>query len=130
MSKCPIRKFFHDISPLPRALPILCQPATVPEPCKHAFDDPTTGLLFEAFGFIGALNDLQGPFPDLVQRAPEFWSCITTIGEDMAQPRERMTDRIEHDGRAVPVLNVRAVNGQTDEQSGRIDDDVAFTDPC
>src|SRR3546814_1863863 len=44
----------------------------------------------------------------------------------MPQPGERMTDGGEQGGRAIPVLNIGAMNGEADEQAGGVGDNVAF----
>lgn len=53
----------------------------------NAFDDPASRDDLEAFGGIGALDDLQRPVADLGQRAARLGLGIAAVGEDMAQPR-------------------------------------------
>src|SRR3546814_8759508 len=98
--------------------PTLSQPAAAAEPCKGAFDHPAARENLEPLGGVGALDDLQGPAPDLVQRSSEFRSAIPSVSEEMPQPGERMTDGGEQGGRAIPVLNIGAMNGEADEQAG------------
>src|SRR3546814_1069041 len=97
--------------------PILSQPAAASEPCKGAFDHPAARENLEPLGGVGALDDLQGPAPDLVQRSSEFRSAIPSVSEEMPQPGERMTDGGEQGGRAIPVLNIGAMNGAADAQT-------------
>ena len=47
--------------------PVFCQPSTAPEPCKGAFEDPSSGQDFEAPGDVGAFYDLERPLSDPVQ---------------------------------------------------------------
>src|SRR3546814_13816068 len=56
----------------------------------------------------------------------EFRSAIPSVSEEMPQPGERMTDGGEQGGRAIPVLNIGAMNGEADEQAGGVGDNVAF----
>src|SRR3546814_6737770 len=72
------------------------------------------------------LDDVQGPAPDLVQRSSDVRSAIPSVSEEMPQPGERMTDGGEQGGRAIPVLNIGAMNGEADEQAGGVGDNVAF----
>src|SRR3546814_10884253 len=55
-----------------------------------------------------------------------FRSAIPSVSEEMPQPGERMTDGGEQGGRAIPVLNIGAMNGEADEQAGGVGDNVAF----
>src|SRR3546814_5465389 len=82
----------------------------------------SSDLNLEPLGGVGALDDLQGPAPDLVQRSSEFRSAIPSVSEEMPQPGERMTDGGEQGGRAIPVLNIGAMNGEADEQAGGVGD--------
>src|SRR3546814_12242715 len=63
--------------------PILSQPAAASEPCKGAFDHPAARENLEPLGGVGALDDLQGPAPDLVQRSYEFRSAIPSVSEEI-----------------------------------------------
>jgi hypothetical protein len=80
----------------------------------------------EAFGLIGTLDDLNGPFADLVQRLPELVSGIGAIGKDMAQPREALDDLGQHQRRAVAVLNVDSVDYAMDQIAIGVGQDVAL----
>ncbi len=51
-------------------LPILRQTAAATEPCESAFHDPSAGQHLEAYGGIGALDDLQRPASEFHEGAP------------------------------------------------------------
>ena len=77
-------------------------------------------------GAIRALDDLHGPVSNLRQCTLKLGSGIAAVGEDMAQPGEGIADRLEDQGRAVAVLDIGAMDDQSDQQTERIGDDMAL----
>ena len=67
---------------------------------------------------------VQSPIP--VQGAAQFGSGVCAIGEQVAQPREAVTDGFEQLRRAVPILDLGAVHQQSDEQAESIGHDMAL----
>src|SRR3546814_8400217 len=51
---------------------------------------------------------------------------ISDWSSDGCSSDRRMTDGGEQGGRAIPVLNIGAMNGEADEQAGGVGDNVAF----
>ena len=84
------------------------------------------GKITKPFVGIGAFDDLDRPAADLGKCGPEFRSSIAAVGEDMAQPGEGLAHGAQHQGSAVAVLNIGAVNHQSDQQAERIGHDMAL----
>ncbi len=58
--------------------------------------------------------------------ALQLRSGITTVGEDMSQPRPALENGFE-DGRcAVAILDIGAVNPEADHEPERVDDDMTL----
>ncbi len=74
---------------------VLGQAPVAVKPGQGTFDHPAARYDFEALRGIGPLDDLQGPSTQPSQRVLEFRAAIGAVGEDMAQPREGVTDGSE-----------------------------------
>ena len=105
---------------------VLGQAAVAVEPGQGTFDHPAARYHFEALRGIGPLDDLQGPLTQPSQRVLEFRSGIGAVGEDMAQPREGVTDGSKHRRGAVAVLNVRAMDQRRDQQTAGVGEYMAL----
>lgn len=57
------------------------------KPREGALHDPATRQNLDAFCLVGPLVDLESELCDLLQCALQLRSGITTVGEDMSQPR-------------------------------------------
>lgn len=91
-----------------------------------ALDHPSAGQDFKAIGGVGEYDDLDGPVPDGFQRIAQLGVCLTTVRKDMAQHGVARGDSFQHIRRAVTILTLGAVDLKPDEQSGRVDDDLAL----
>ena len=69
------------------------EPAAAAEPGEGALDHPAAGKEFKAFGDVGPLDDLDGPFSHLGQGFTQFVAGIAPVGEDVSKPRIERTDR-------------------------------------
>jgi len=83
------------------------------------------GKYLEAFGGIGALDDLDGPVAMSGHGVAQFRPGIAAVGKDMAQPWVALADRFEHIDSAVPVLNVSPVDEDEDQKTAWLGQDVA-----
>lgn len=96
--------------------PILRQPSAFAKRCEGALHDPATRQNLEALGLIGPLDNLERERSDLLQCALQLRSGITTVGEDMSQPRPAPENGFEDGRRAVAILNIGAVNDEADHR--------------
>lgn len=106
--------------------PIFRQSSASAKPCEGALHDPATRQGLEALGLVGPLDNLESERSDLLQCALQLRSGTTTVGEDMPQPRPALENGFEDGRRAVAILNIGAVNRETDHQSERVDDDMTL----
>src|SRR5665213_43926 len=105
---------------------VLGQPSAAIEPSKGTLDHPAARQNLEAFGGIATSDDLDGPAAELGERVLEFFSGVTAIGEDMAQPRIELADRRQNSHGTIAVLNVGGMNQQSDKIALRVGDDMAL----
>ena len=89
-------------------------------------DDPTAGDDFEAFGGIGVLDDFEAPLSEAAKGVAELLAGITTIGEQVAQPRELGDDACEHKRRAVAILDIGGVDHRMDQIALGVGEDMAL----
>ena len=61
---------------------VLRHPAAASGPCECAFDHPSSGNDFKALRGVGALDDLNGPAGDLLDRPAQLGPAIAAIGEE------------------------------------------------
>lgn len=71
---------------------IFRESAITVEPSAGALDTPAARQEFEALGVVRALDDLQGPGPDLGERCLQLRAGVAAVGEDVTQPRVSRTD--------------------------------------
>ena len=105
-----------------QALPVLGKSSAPAEPREGPLHDPSLGQDDEAFGLIGAFDDLdihlRHDFPDgfAKQRA-----LIAAVGVELQQRRELAKQCRHHKFAAIAILNVGGVNDGVDQQALRID---------
>ena len=75
---------------------------------------------------VRAFDDLRRPAPDLFECPSQFGTGISAIGKSMAQQRAGTRDGLQQGRRAVTILDIGTVNGQTDRKPGSISDDATF----
>lgn len=106
--------------------PVLCEAAAPSQPGEGALDDPAAREDFEALGLIGTLDDLDYPVPGFGECRSELVTGVTTISEDMAQPREALANPFEHVDGAIPVLNIGSVHEDGDQKAGSVGQDMTL----
>ena len=105
-------------------LPVFCQPPTSPEPCKGAFDDPSSGRTSKPLAVSERLAISSVHLPILSRAPRSFGPGVSAVGEQMTQPGACMAYRFQHCRSAVAVLNVGCVHHQSEEHSGGVDGGV------
>ena len=103
-------------------LEVLGEAAASAEPGEGPLDNPSAGQEFKSFCGIGALYDLDRPFPDLLEASLQLGPGIATIGEDMPQRGIFLADGLEHSGRAIAILNIGGMDHKPNEVPERIGD--------
>ncbi len=101
--------------------------APVPaEPCEGALDDPAAGQHLEAFGLVGALDDIERPRADLAERVPELVTGIAAVGEQVAQPWEAVDDPGQHQRRSIAILDIGRMDHGMNQVALGIGQDMAL----
>ena len=77
-------------------------------------------------GARATLDDLDGPFADLLERASQFLPRVGAVGENMTQPRGRFAEQGEESRRAVAILDPGLVNHESEQQAIGIGDDMTL----
>ncbi len=75
---------------------------------------------------IGALDDLDGPAACLGDRLSGLWPLIAGICEDALDEGEGSARLAKNLADAVAVLNVGRMNDDAQQQTERVDEDVAL----
>src|SRR5947209_1404574 len=101
------------------------EPAILRQPAEGAFNDPTMRLHHESLGIVRTLDDLQNPASKGGHPGDEL-PCVSAVGPDEPQPRERTPQFREHPFGAVSVLDPSTVDHYRQDQPERIDDQVAL----
>ena len=90
------------------------------EPCEGARDHPSSGSDFKSGRGVGALDDLDGPAPDLLRGPPQLWPAIAAIGEAMTQQRRGRGDGFQHLRRTIAILNIGPVADKADQKRSHV----------
>src|SRR3984957_883095 len=94
-------------------LEVLGEPSAPTEPGESALDDPAAWQHFEPVELIGALDHLDRPAADLRQLQAQLVAGIAAIGEDMAQPGIKISDRGEDADGTIAILNIGSMDLQS-----------------
>lgn len=75
---------------------------------------------------VGSLDDRERQFSDLCESIPHLVPRITTIGEDVPQPRIEPADRSQYAGATITVLDIGWMHEETNQIALRVGYNVAF----
>lgn len=108
------------------ALKITCQTAIAANTRQRAFDDPALGQ-DEKFVQIIALDDLDHPMAGAGSGPCDAWSLVAGIGEDALDEGEQAAGAsIENQPGPVAVLNVGGMDDDVQQETERVDKDMAL----
>src|SRR3979490_3345939 len=106
--------------------PILGQPAAAVQPGDGTLDDPAFGQDEEAFGLVGALDDLDvDPAQDFRHRLLEFRPLITAIGIKLQQEWKH-AEQSDEQHPSMAVLNVGGMHDRVQQQALGVYQDMAL----
>ena len=109
------------------ALEIACQAPEAAELGKGAFDDPALGEDFESDGGGRALDDLDCPATGLGRSLRGLRPLIAAVAVDALNEREQTTRAaVEHQRHPVAILDVGGMDGDVQQQTECVDQDVAL----
>lgn len=108
-------------------LKVLGQSAASSKPCKGPFDDPASGQDLKALCRVGALHYLGCQTRHCLLLAfGKNRPLIAAISEQLLQKRVAPKQRLEYQNTAIAVLNVGRMNQCVQQQSYRINKDMAL----
>jgi hypothetical protein len=107
--------------------PVLGQTAAATQPGDSAFDNPSFGQDDEAFGTIGTADDFGDEARhEARQTVVEHRPGVGAIGKQRLEKRELSEHRGQEHQPTVAILNIGRGNKCMQQQTERIDEDVAF----
>ena len=106
-------------------LPALGEATASIQPCDGALDDPALGQLHEAFGVIGAFDDLGLEIgQDFSEPVRKNRTLIGAIGKQLLKERKLAEQRGEQQQAAIAVLNVGGMDDGVQQQTECIDQNM------
>ena len=106
------------------ALVVARKAAVSADPSQSPLDNPTLGE-HDEFVQVGALDDLDDPATRTCRRQGGECSLIAGIGKDLQNERPHSArSLIEHERRAVAILNVGGMNCNAQQEAERVDEDM------
>jgi hypothetical protein len=109
-----------------RALEVLGKAPASAEPCKGSFDNPASRQQLEAFDAMRSLDDLDRPRPAMGECSSKLFAAINTIGKDMPQLGEAVSQALQQRDGAMDVLHIGRVNMNCEQEAISIGDDMPF----
>ena len=107
--------------------PVLCEPATTTKPTDGSFDNPSFGQNDEALGSIGTADDFGDEARhDACQTVMEHRSSIGAVGKQFLEKWELPEQRGQDHQSTVAVLNIGRGHQRVQQQTQRVDEDVAL----
>ena len=101
------------------------EPTILRQPAEGTLNNPAMRLNHESLSVVRTLDDLQNPAGKGGHPRDEL-PRVSAVGPDEPQPWERTPQFLQHPFRAVSVLDPSTVNHHRQDQSERIDDQVAL----
>jgi hypothetical protein len=108
-------------------LPVFGEAATAAKPADRALDDPSFGQHDEAFGLIAAADDFgDEAWHDVGQTVVEHRAAVGAVGEQLVEKRELSEQGGQQHEAAVAILNIGGRDQCVQQQTQRIDKNVAL----
>src|SRR6266404_9197013 len=87
-------------------LEVLGETAATAEPGEGALNHPSPGQELEAFDAGRALDDLDCPWPAILEGGAQLWAAVDPVSEDVAEPGKAPAQCAQQRHGAVRVLDV------------------------
>ena len=95
------------------------------DPGERPFDDPALGQDDETFR-VGSFDDLDFPASGLGDGSRHFRPLISGVGEDFRDEGEAPPRALQQTAGAVAILNIGGQDAHAEQESQRIDKDMAL----
>jgi len=102
---------------------VFAQPSIAAQPAKGSLHNPAA--LQDDEPFVGPFDDFDDP-GKCRQGPADKLPGVAAVGPDQSQAREASGQALENQPPAVAILDVGSVNDHGDDQSQRVDGDVAL----
>ena len=112
---------------LGEALIIAGEAPAAPDPADRPLDHPTSRQDLKAGRVVAALDNLQAPAPRLGKERVQARAFVGAIGPDQVEPGKELAQAGKHEQSPVAVLDVRRMDDGVQDETLRVDDDVALT---
>ena len=106
--------------------PILCEAPVSSEPGECALDHPSARQDNKTAHIVGALDDLQFQAGDFGDGIDNLMRVIAAIGPDQLKPWMALADLVEHQSRAVTILDASGMDDDPDRQPFGVNERVKF----
>ena len=106
-------------------LEVARQTAVAADPGEGTFNDPSLRQNDKAMR-VTAFDDLQGPGARVGDVRGDLRPLIAGIGEDTLDEGEQAPGRLQRLAGAIAILDVAGMDGHAQEQTERIDEDMAL----
>jgi hypothetical protein len=109
------------------ALEISGETTETTDPGDRSFDDPSFRQNLEADCGVRPFDDFDFPGACSSRGCSRFWALIAAVSKNAFDEGEQATGApVEHQCNAVAILNVGGMNGDAQQQTERIDEDMPF----
>jgi len=120
----------HRLTRCDVTLIVLAVPPVSPKPAERPLDNPTLGQHHKPFDPCRSQHSLQQPSEGVFDTFGQVISAVCAVGEDHFQPMEPFFESAENSQdqhRSILVLNIGRMDDERQDQTQRIDNDMALT---
>src|SRR6185295_6716459 len=94
------------------------------EPCKRAFDGPTSRQELEALDPGWSLDNLDGPLSAMGECFEKLFAAVNPVGKDVSKLGKALSQALQERDSTMDVLNIGGMNVDCQQKSIGIGDDV------
>ena len=107
------------------ALEISCEATETADPGEGSFDDPSFRHDLESDRSVGSLDDVDHPCAGASSSGSRLRTLLAAVCKDALDEGEQPTGAlVEYKRNAVAILNVAGMNGDAQQKTERVDQDV------
>jgi hypothetical protein len=96
---------------------------------RGLFDDPSAWQQLKAGIVTGGFDNVDGPVTEFGEGVTQAGAVVDAVSEEMAQPREQLTDGRDDEPGTTAILDIGRVHRGTDQQTASIGHNVALAAP-
>jgi len=119
------RNLDHGLAVFHTGFIVLAQSPISAKPCKRSLDDPSLGQHLKALDVIVSLDDRQQPLAQVPGPCDQL-PGIAAISPDQRQSLKSPDPLRQDQPGTISILHIGSMNHHRQNQTQRIDDDMAF----